>query len=721
MVRFMKKSKVKAWILSFALCTASVAGNNVMVSAETEDLTKEIGIIQNPVISADDGKIVWDYVYFGNYWQSKYLPKNTVEAGEDDVVHTDADGTKYIVRQDKSCYKWEPLKWRVLSVSEDGSDLFLISDKNIDVQPYNKDSYKNVSWEKSSLREWLNNDFLKSAFDADEQEAIKDTEITNKVNQYTVVENPEISDGNNTVDKIYLPSVEEMMTIDYGFTNSLDETETRTAQNTDYTNSGGTAKTDYAFSAYFLRTLEKANGLVSSVREGGDIPDKTLFMSSADATDKSIRPVLHLDISKTDKWTFSGRIKQDMTEVGQGTPEQTPSVLPTQEPMVTMAPEQEYPKNPVIDENDNTNNVWDCIYFGRYKNEKITPTVLSTAGQDKTISSGEHGYSYYVSHEQGYFRIDSIKWRVLSINEDGTDAFLISDKVLDVHQYHSDASVECTWEKSDLRQWVENDFYNDAFTPAEQEMINSTNVITGDNPWSSEKGGDNVESRIYLPSIEEMLNTSYGFNASPDETETRKITATDYTKVQSKGESSDADVYWLRSPGLAKGEAASVGVWGDGVIQTERTVMSGDSTRKLGIRPVIHVDLSKNTLWSYAGQVTPKGIVQPVYEEPSATDKPSQAGRPAKPSIKSVKNVKGKKARLTLSKKVSDASGYEVQYSVKKNMTSSKKKIFKGMSVTVSGLKNKQTYYFTVRAYKDSDSGKIYGNQSAKKSVKIKE
>lgn len=432
MVRFMKKSKVKAWILSFALCTASVAGNNVTVSAETDDLTKEIGVIQNPVISADDGKIIWDYVYFGNYWQSKYLPKNTVEAGEDDVVHTDTDGTKYIVRQDRSCYKWEPLKWRVLSVSEDGSDLFLISDKNIDVQPYNKDSYKNVSWKKSSLREWLNNDFLKSAFDVDEQAAIKDTEITNKVNPYTVVENPEISDGDNTVDKIYLPSVEEMMTIDYGFTDSLDETETR------------------------------------------------------------------------------------------------------------------------------------------------------------------------------------------------------------------------------------------------------------------------------------------------------KITATDYTKVQSKDESSDADVYWLRSPGLAKGEAASVGVWGDGVIQTERTVISGDSTRKLGIRPVIHVDLSKNTLWSYAGQVTPKGIVKPVYEEPSVTEKPSetqkpsQADRPAKPAIKSVKNIKGKKVRLTLSKKVSDASGYEVQYSVEKNMTSSKKKIFKGMSVTVSGLKNKQTYYFTVRAYKDSDSGKIYGNQSAKKSVKIK-
>lgn len=43
MVRLMKKSKVKAWILSFALCIASVEGNNVTVSAETEDFTKNKG------------------------------------------------------------------------------------------------------------------------------------------------------------------------------------------------------------------------------------------------------------------------------------------------------------------------------------------------------------------------------------------------------------------------------------------------------------------------------------------------------------------------------------------------------------------------------------------------------------------------------------------------------------------------------------------------------
>ncbi len=94
----------------------------------------------------------------------------------------------------------------------------------------------------------------------------------------------------------------------------------------------------------------------------------------------------------------------------------------------------------------------------------------------------------------------------------------------------------------------------------------------------------------------------------------------------------------------------------------------------------------------------------------------------SKPAIKSVKNVKGKKADVTLKKKVSGADGYEIRYSLKKNMKSAKKvtiKKAKTLKVTLKKLK-KKTYYVQARAYKTVDGKKYYSGWSGKKSVKIK-
>lgn len=136
-----------------------------------------------------DGVITWDCVWFGNYWQ------------ED----TNGDG-----KADKNDEK-TPIKWRVLSV--DGDDAFLLADKNIDVQRYNK-NYTFVTWETSTMRSWLNgygaetdepgedfstNNFLNSAFSGIEQRAIRTTNVVNDDNPYYEVEG-----GNNTFDKVYL-------------------------------------------------------------------------------------------------------------------------------------------------------------------------------------------------------------------------------------------------------------------------------------------------------------------------------------------------------------------------------------------------------------------------------------------------------------------------------------------------------------------------------------
>lgn len=92
------------------------------------------------------------------------------------------------------------------------------------------------------------------------------------------------------------------------------------------------------------------------------------------------------------------------------------------------------------------------------------------------------------------------------------------------------------------------------------------------------------------------------------------------------------------------------------------------------------------------------------------------------PVIKSVTNKKGKKLSITLKKKVSGATGYEVKISTNKNFKKSVKTVyFTKTSTTITKLTKNKTYYVKVRAYKkDSKGKKIYGSYSTVKKIKIK-
>ncbi len=745
-----------AWGLTAAMCLSLfiAPGLPAVIKAAETNADEMAVTLSNPVIEAEKGHVVWDCVYFGNYWQAKYVPQpgNRPEEGEDDVVHTDDDGTKYIVRADKSCYKYEPIKWRVLSVSEDGTDAFLLADETLDGKAFQSNvsetaAANTVTWENSDVREWLNGTFMTTAFSEEEQEVIKTTEIENL--SYSSYYNGDLEDGTPTQDRIYLPSLDDMVNQKYGFVNNFNptddpidkgfsDTETRQADSTDFAKSG---EEGYKTGGYLLRTLGAFEGYVLCT-DGGEIPTDRIFSTAVNDEGHGVRPVLHLDLTKTGLWEYAGKVNQDKTEIAVDATPAVPTERPTAQPGVTMAPGQSYPKNPVVDETDLNKNTWDCIYFGNYYNTKITPSVLAFSEDDDTVQTDEEGNNYIVCHEQGYFQYEPIKWRVLSINEDGTDAFVIADHVLDVTPYYRDSSVEITWEKSDARAWLNDTFMKTAFTEAESNAIKETTVTTPDNQWSGEAGGNDTNDKIYLPSIEEMLETSYGFSSDEKEEDTRKMTATDFAKAQESlaWVESDAGLYWLRSQGSKAGYPARVA--GDGGAM-DINEMQDSATRNLGVRPVMHVDLSDTTLWTYAGQVTPKGVVVPDEEKPEETTQPTQPAKttqpaqtakptqnpqttetevkkPGKPKIKKLKNKKGKKVTVTLSKKVSGATGYQAAYATKSSMKGQKQKSFKGTSVTVKGLKKKKTYYFRVRAYTKGNGETAYGKWSSKKKIKIK-
>ena len=66
----------------------------------------------------------------------------------------------------------EAIEWIVLDMQE--GKALLLSKYGLDAIPYNTE-YVNITWEQCTLRTWLNQDFLKTAFDEKEQSAILTT------------------------------------------------------------------------------------------------------------------------------------------------------------------------------------------------------------------------------------------------------------------------------------------------------------------------------------------------------------------------------------------------------------------------------------------------------------------------------------------------------------------------------------------------------------------
>lgn len=95
----------------------------------------------------------------------------------------------------------EPIEWLILSV-EDGQAL-MISLKLLEVKQYHSEQME-MTWEGSSLREWLNEGFYKSAFTEEEQAQILLTAIHTP-------DNPKFgtSGGKDTQDRIFLLSIDE--------------------------------------------------------------------------------------------------------------------------------------------------------------------------------------------------------------------------------------------------------------------------------------------------------------------------------------------------------------------------------------------------------------------------------------------------------------------------------------------------------------------------------
>ena len=254
--------------------------------------------------------------------------------------------------------------------------------------------------------------------------------------------------------------------------------------------------------------------------------------------------------------------------------------------------------NPTTDSSDLS--TWDCIYFGHY-------------WQDDTNGDGSADRN---DEKQ------QIKWRVLSV--DGDDAFILADQNLDAKAYN-ETYTDVTWENCTMRSWLNgygasankdkkdftsDNFFDNAFSTAEQNAIQTTNVVNEDNPYYGTDGGNDTEDKVYLLSISEASNALYGFNSNyKTNSKTRESKNTAYTASKSgMNYAGHTDLWWLRTPGGSAYRASYVCLDGYGSYDDFYSVYN----TSVAVRPALHINLSSSNLWSYAGTVSSEGGSKPT-------------------------------------------------------------------------------------------------------------
>ena len=151
---------------------------------------------------------------------------------------------------------------------------------------------------------------------------------------------------------------------------------------------------------------------------------------------------------------------------------------------------------------------------------------------------------------------------MLDVDTENKRALLITEDLIDFRKYHETFEY-ITWERCDLRKWLNEDFINEAFTEKEQSDIA---VVCNQNPDNKErgtKGSDPTWDRIFALSIDEA---EMYFRNDMD----RRAAVTPY--AESHGSYSDksfltsagqpAGWWWLRSPGHLSFSASIVNTGG---------------------------------------------------------------------------------------------------------------------------------------------------------------
>lgn len=202
----------------------------------------------------------------------------------------------------------------------------------------------------------------------------------------------------------------------------------------------------------------------------------------------------------------------------------------------------------------------------------------SSAEKKSDVSGVRKGDTiYFGSYEQNNKDdgTEPIEWKIIDRDDDYVLA--LSVYTLDYQRYHG-IQETITWADSDIREWLNEDFYEDAFSADEQEKIVA---VTNDN--SSYKTGEDTDDLVFLLSIDQVkiLGSANAMRAKP----------TAYAAAHGAAHNHDGyGWYWLRTVTGKTTAAFVAGGKNSGFSRDGYVITYGG-----GIRPAIWIDISNTT------------------------------------------------------------------------------------------------------------------------------
>lgn len=204
----------------------------------------------------------------------------------------------------------------------------------------------------------------------------------------------------------------------------------------------------------------------------------------------------------------------------------------------------------------------ESAYGNDYKYSDGTTVAQSSADSDK------------------WFKVEPIKWRVLTNNYNGKKLLLAED-ILTAKTYYKDMDSRIingstiyanNYEHSDIRAWLNGDFLSTTFSADQKKAIsemtidNSVNSTLPDNYnsltdsekeyWNNDNGTNdyvcvNTSEKIFLLSNQEITKSSFGFSSFDNKDNARRRIPTDYAKASGAYQDTptkNGGRWWLRSP-----------------------------------------------------------------------------------------------------------------------------------------------------------------------------
>ena len=559
---------------------------------------------------ADGNMTPSDYMKFADFFCdgskyravkfTKYRQWNTgYQAGETNTYQDDngySPNTTYY-------FKYEPLTWRVL----DPSTGYIMCESIVDSQAYQNTIYNNGSvyvqainssvyandYATSSIRTWLNHDFYETAFTASQKENIKTTALNNDAYSTSYSQ----YNSATTNDKIFLLSWADALNTSYGFSSSNSTSDAaRRAQGTDYAICQGLSvitSSEYSGNSWWwLRSPGLYSSFACSVSGSGSAS----CVDGVNDTFGGVRPACKIsnltsDITLSDSLYSSYVVYNVGDQIQFGTypqtrVDETPELQAAAQAATWTSYNYYTGTGELTDGNMTPSDYMQFADFfcdgAKYRAVKFTQYRPDFTGHTSDISNTYQDDNCYVLNTVYYFKYELLTWRIL----DPTTGYVMCESLIDSQAYQNtvykngsefyqangSSVYAIDYATSSIRDWLNHDFYETAFTTGQKANIQETAL--NNNAFSTSYAQYNsvaTNDYIFLPSCADVRNTSYGFSSYDGEYDmARRAKGTDYAQCQglwvnnSSTSSYNGNSWWsLRTPGESSWGTCGVGDGGN--------------------------------------------------------------------------------------------------------------------------------------------------------------